>query len=120
MGGLCGVDFFRVNGYHHTCSGKVDTVRDGKHLAGYIIDEQDGIWTIRLVNGKEVKMLRVRYDLRLGEYRYDPCENVRRNSRVIKYYWPIRMLIRSSGDIKFTLNRLTFNTDNKLVPQYCS
>ena len=68
ISGLCAVVFHRVNGYVHTCCGKVDTICNGKHMLGYIMDEKDGKWSVKLGNNSVVRLNKVVYNRDDGRY----------------------------------------------------
>jgi hypothetical protein len=112
--GLC-ASSFTINGFRQTCSGKVNTVKDGKNCVGYIVDESDNgkIWRIQLVTNKMCSLMKPRFESNAGKYNYSDPNIV--PGRVITEYWPIRLLVFTSGHGRLTLNRVTFDNADKIV-----
>ena len=46
-------------------------------------------------------------------------QNSRKGYFLITQYWPIRVLIYTRGEIRFTLNRIGYRKDT-LISQHCS
>jgi len=62
------------------------------------------------VNGETKQMKRLNYDNDIGCHVY-PEEPKQR----ITQYWPFRMLIQRSGESKYTLNHIAFDSNLKIV-----
>ena len=116
--GLCGAQFFKVNGWSYVCSGKVDIVQNGQYLLGYIMEEIGDRWRVRLEDNTDVQVRRVYYHTKRNGYTYPLGQNSRRN--IISQYWPIRIMVSITGDCRITLNRLTFNDKMEVVHQLSS
>ena len=57
---LCAVSILNISSNNtHTCCGKVNTIKDGKNLIGYILDEVDNKWCVMLANNKMVQLNKV-------------------------------------------------------------
>eukprot|EP00978_Attheya_sp_CCMP212_P014420 scaffold36716_cov41-Attheya_sp.AAC.4 len=111
--GLCG-SAFEVSGLVHTCCGKVSIKMDGQHCVGYIVDENESgnVWTIKLATNEIIELEKPQYNEKMGAYIYSI--NERRSARVIEQYWPIRILLQNSGRGKYTLNRVTYDNNNRI------
>jgi len=106
---LCAVDFI-IDKKHYTCYGKVNTEKDDHHMISYIVDECCETWTIQLANGETKQMKCLNYDNDIGCYVYPEKPKLR-----ITQYWPFQMLIRRSGESKYTLNHIAFDSNLKIV-----
>ena len=53
------------------------------------------------------------YDRDEGCYMYNIDDTS--GNRCITQYWPVRFLIRTSGETKFTFNRVTFDLDDNII-----
>ena len=75
-----------------TCSGKVNilTVRE-RNILGYIVDERNNMWKVKLENNETIWMPQLRYDHCRQEYNYDDLNNPAESK--ITMYWPIRLFI---------------------------
>ena len=118
LAGLCGVQFFYTSGHTMGCSGKVNCCKNGRHIVGYIVAEHDNRWTVHLVDNTMVNISRVWYNKQQGIYRYPA--NVSKRRYVITQFWPVRFLLRHTGECRFTLNRFTFDSNANIVPQFSS
>lgn len=122
LAGLCGVEFHNVlNGNHHACCGKVSTMLRGRSMVGYIIGEgRAGKWVVQMGNNEKVKLQRLIYNHVSAEYIYPNISSVGGEIRSITHYWPVRVLIHTSGECKITLNRITFDSDTNIVTHLSS
>jgi len=98
---------FIINKKHYRCCGKVSTEKDVCHIIGYIVDEWCETWTVQLVNGENKQMKHANYYPKAPKQR-------------IKQYRPFQILIQRSGKSKYTLNRIAFYSNLKIVPQLSS
>ena len=111
LNGLCGV-CFKENGRELSCSGKLDTMtNDGRNCVGYSLEDVwDRYWKIKLTKNHIPTMKKPRSDRDKGTYRHH--NNNGSTSCMIKYYWPIRILIHTSDHRKLPLNILAHLMDN--------
>ena len=115
--GLCGSE--NVNGgILYTCAGKVNIIQNRKNITGFIMQESNDQWTIRLINDKIITIGRFQYKDDEG-YIYE--KNTRPKEYIITHYWPISMKFRMGfqSNWQFLLNRVALKK-NKLVQQICS
>ena len=112
LAGLCGMEFLNVSTNHlHFCCGKVNVKRNGRNILGYVLEESARLWTVQLRNNEIVKLRKTRYTN--GKYIYGELG--------ITCYWPVRFLLRSSGDCKFTLNRVAVDkSTGKIISEHTS
>jgi hypothetical protein len=113
--GLCASSFM-ITGFRHTCSGKVNTMKDGKNCIGYIVDESanGNVWRVQLVTNKMCSLTKPPFESNVGKYQYsDP--NEAQGRVLITEYWPIRILLLNSGHGRLSLNRVTFDNADKIV-----
>ena len=90
-------------------------------MIGFVMSEgRSGKWIIRMANNCIVKLKKVLFDRESGEYIYPNTACIGSEHRVITHYWPVRIMLRISGECKFTLNRLTLDSDNKIVTNLSS
>eukprot|EP00978_Attheya_sp_CCMP212_P012783 scaffold31964_cov35-Attheya_sp.AAC.2 len=96
LSGLCATAF-KVGGLWRTCCGKVDTMKNGLHTIGCILDEsEDGIdLTARLITNEVVILPKPNYNRQSGLYDCAIDQNV--NEQVICEYVPIRIAFRTAG-----------------------
>ena len=88
--------------YVHTCCAKVNIIKNGRNIIGYILNESRGKWKILLSNNTIIYKSPVKYNFKKKEYIYNGDGEF-----VISYYWPIRILVRKQGrGIRITFNRL--------------
>ena len=86
---------------------------NGRNRIGYIINERYGRWNVQLVGGNElVRLKALNYNKEEGIYIYPRDNN---GERYITQYWPVRFLIRTTGQSKYTLNRVTFDLDGNIL-----
>ena len=118
VAGLCGMEFLNVATCHrHFACGKVSVKRNGRNMVGYVLEESRRLWTVLLWNNEKVKLRRPMY--RDGVYLYANCG--RDDRLVITYFWPVRFMIRCSGECKFTLNRVAIDSPTgEIVSQHSS
>jgi hypothetical protein len=120
--GLCGVTY-NENGREMSCSGKVETVtQDGKQCLGYILDNVgDHYWKVKLMSNQLVTLQKPFFNRDTREYLFNENNGGAVNGIRIQAYWPIRLLIFTSGHGKLTLNRVTHRSDNNaIIIQQCS
>lgn len=86
--GLCGVTL-DMSGIKHSCAGKVNVVRNGMNVSGFVMKERRSRWSLVLANKEEVTLKRVRWDDEQA-YIYDESSRNSRSLRITSYS-PIRM-----------------------------
>ena len=93
-------------------------IRDGKYMVGYILSETKNEWVVKPMNNKTIRVGK----LRCGSdgYIYPGQQLKNRRYYKISQYWPIRLLVHSSGECRLTLNRIAFDEHSKIVPQLSS
>lgn len=96
--GLCGAQFFKMNGYSYGCSGKVDTVKNGQHLIGYILEEIGDRWKVCLENNADVLISRVYYRKTLKWIFLSFGKNSCR--MIVRQYCPVRFMVGITGDCR--------------------
>ena len=123
IGGLCAGEV-QVKDIIHSCCAKVNVVlinNGGRSILGYVLDEKRGRWEIQLTNNCIICSRAPTFDSSLFTYSFPRIQKSRGIEFSISQYWPIRLMILRRGEIKFTLNRVAFNTfGNELVLQQCS
>ena len=117
IAGLCGVTYYKVYGHCHSCCGKVNCFHRGRHIIGYIPSESRNKWNVHLVNNKVIELGKVHCNRNGSGYKYPDLNLRNRPGYLVTQYWPVRFLVHSNGDCKFTLNRVTFDQSTKIVPQ---
>ena len=97
-----------------SCCGKVNVLIKGHNHIGYIVDESSTRWIVHL-GGHHVRYLkRGTYDTHKHRYNFDQKE-----PRITEY-WPVRIKIYTSGETRYTINRVCFNNRNKVLIQHSS
>ena len=115
FGGLSAVTFEK-NGMKHLCCGKVNLIRGGKNMIGYIVDEEVNDLKIR-IEGEEnnvICLCRPEYNVVDGKYIYDTSLKSK-DTYVISQLWPVRFKINNSGQASFIISSATFNNEDNLV-----
>ena len=104
-----------------TYCGKVNTrlKSSNQNIVGYIMDEEYGRWCILLKDNTTIRSRPVTYNNETGQYIFPLSQNSRKGYYIITQYWPIRILVYTRGEIRFTCNRVGFK-NGKLFPQLCS
>ena len=104
-----------------TCCGKVNIFIENskRNILGYIMDEEYGRWCILLKDNTVIRSRPVTYNNETGQYTFPLSQNSRKGHYIITQYWPIRILVYTRGEIRFTCNRVGFK-NGKLFPQLCS
>eukprot|EP00978_Attheya_sp_CCMP212_P008128 scaffold18931_cov62-Attheya_sp.AAC.4 len=112
--GLCASSFM-IKGFRHTCSSKVNMMKDGKNCIRYIVDESanGNVWRVQLVTNKMCSLTKPPFESKERKYQYSDPNEVQ--GRVITEYWPIRILLLNSGHGRLSLNRVTFDNADKIV-----
>ena len=105
-----------------SCCGKVSIKflnKGSKTIIGYIMNEDRGRWSIKLKDNSIIRSRPAKYIKEDGTYMFPIQQNSRKGYFVINQYWPIRVLIYTRGEIRFTLNRIGYRKDT-LISQHCS
>ena len=116
----CATEFsFGSSGIITAC-GKINIMRNGKNILGYILEETKMIWKIILKNDQLIWLDAPKYCKINHRYIFK-----QKKGMIITMYWPIRILIRQNGGgCKITLNRVAYTYNKrgkiKLQHQYCS
>ena len=104
----------------YTCCGKVNIeYEDGKNMIGYVIDENDRFFTIQMENNEIKRGARILYDGNAGKYKYTTrittTTTMNEDFVHITQFWPIRILLSSSGTTTCTINRLKLDNNDDIV-----
>jgi len=93
-----------------TCAAKIHSKQNGRHASGVVFDETKKTSKVRFGNQKEYVVPRSLYDEDTGGCIYfdDP------DRRYVTEFAPICFSIQTNWDTKFTLNRLTLNSNPKI------
>ena len=91
--------FFNARGYTFGCCGKVNCHVNGRNIVGYIVSENNDLWTIKLENDKEIRIGCVHCNNDSGKYKY-PVLTSNSRRHVITQYWPIHVLLHETGEIR--------------------
>ena len=113
--------FMHVRGNRvHTCGAKVSTrkiVRGepiGSILYGYIVEETFSLWRVNLCNNTIVDFPRGICSRLTGKYTFPLSSDL---DRGITSVWPVRLLLRESGEISLILVRYCYNSDTNLIDE---
>ena len=115
FGGLSAVTF-KKNGMNHMGCGKVNLMRGGRNMIGYIVHEEGNDLKIR-IEGEENNVITLRrpeYNAGEGKYNYLTGSQTS-ESYVISQVWPVRFKINNSGQASFIISSATFNDEDNLV-----
>lgn len=108
------------NNIIHGCCGKVNILRNGQNVLGYILAETKTKWHCLLATNELIKLDVPTFNKDENKYIFpiNFCNQV-------TMYWPIRILLRKNGGgFKITLNRIayknTIGTQKIIVPKLSS
>ena len=118
--GRSATEFSNKHNGIHTASGKVNILRNGKNIIGYILEETNTVWKIILMNHQFIWIDAPKYCRIKHQYIFTTKKGV-----LITMYLPIRFMIRlNGGGFKMTLNRVAYKYTKrgkmKLQPIHCS
>lgn len=123
MSGKCAIDF-SVNGLVYNCAGKVNIIRNGRNVTGFIIEEEGRcFWKVQLSSTSEVvTVMKAKYVWNAvdgGKYVYPHSAS---HGMKVTYYWPVRMKFQHNGidNWSFLLNRIVYNERNNIIVQKSS
>ena len=106
------VEYSTSNGGIQFACGKIITqIDDGRSLVGFILEENESTWTVKMENNEVKNVERLFFDYDTKKYQY----NVRRGIRCITEYWPVRFSFNKNGYMTFTLNSVSFDDSGDCV-----
>ena len=89
-------------------------MNDGRHCVGYVFEDVcDSYWKVELTTNQIINLKYERFKREKGTYTYHNYNGS--TGCVIKYYWPIRIFIHTSGHGYLTMNRLVQCMDNDSI-----
>lgn len=104
-----------------TTAGKVNVLRYGKNMQGYILKQKYNKWLVLFLDDSTAWIDIPLYCNDSHRYKF----NCKKGNNQITEYWPIRIIIKlKGGGLRFTLNRLGYTSTKRgkkslLVP-FCS
>ena len=112
LGGLKVCTFYKTD-RKYFCCGKVNLVKNGRSIIGYIMDEDQNYLCIKVpgIAGNMIKCNRPKYNANDGQYIYN-TEALSNNHFCISEMWPLKLKISDNGKAAIIMSTTSHDIDS--------